>query len=114
MIIVNPGSVAVEGQGREVADANMTAFCKDVGATRFRHIKDLEDGRSEYRLYLDNPARKRPKSVLVEMPQLPLEQVRYQKGMNPWDFPRLYVDGSSWLWCFAVSSARRALGPWEE
>jgi hypothetical protein len=44
----------------------------------------------------------------VEMPGLPLRDVRYMpdepgnEGQKAWDFPRLWVDGSSWLWKFAV------------
>jgi hypothetical protein len=40
------------------------------------------------------------------MPGLPVEQVRYmgESGQNIWDFPRLYVDDSSWIWEFALSS----------
>ena len=42
---------------------------------------------------------------MVEMPGLPLEQVRYMghEGQNARDYPRLYVDGASWLWEFAVN-----------
>ncbi len=40
------------------------------------------------------------------MPGIPLSEVRYVKGLNAWLFPRLYVDGSSWLWEFAINMAR--------
>ncbi|WP_232700178.1 hypothetical protein [Brevibacillus daliensis] len=40
----------------------------------------------------------------VDMPSLPLEQGRYvsEEGQNIQDFPRLYVDGSSWVWKYAT------------
>lgn len=45
----------------------------------------------------------------VDMPGTPLTEVRYIDGADPWRFPRLYVDGSSWLWEFAVDMTRLAL-----
>jgi hypothetical protein len=44
------------------------------------------------------------KNRQIDMPGIPLEQVRYMKedGQNIWDFPRLYVDGDSWVWYYAV------------
>lgn len=43
------------------------------------------------------------------MPGWPLGQVRWQPDADAWQFPRLYVDGGSWLWGFAVGIARGAL-----
>ncbi len=50
----------------------------------------------------------------VSMPGLPLAETRYlgppeRPDQNIWSFPRLYVDGSSWVWCFAVDSVRERL-----
>lgn len=42
----------------------------------------------------------------VSMPGIPYERLI----LGPWKSPRLYVDGSSWLWEFAISQARWALG----
>jgi len=46
------------------------------------------------------------------MPGLPLDRVRYigAPEQNAWRFPRLFVDGNSWLWEFALEIARGALG----
>ena len=49
------------------------------------------------------------RKTLVAMPGIPLAEVRYIDGANAWLFPRLYVDGDSWLWEFAVRAARHAL-----
>ena len=63
-----------------------------------------KDGR--YGFLLDSGLSTLP--LEVEMPGLPLADVRYMPDepgngdQNPWDFPRLYVDGSSWLWKYAV------------
>ena len=46
----------------------------------------------------------------VAMPGLPLERVRYMgEPQNIWDFPRLYVDGDSWVWEFAIGWVRGIL-----
>jgi hypothetical protein len=47
--------------------------------------------------------------VPVDMPGLPLHQVALREGDNAWLFPRLYVDGNSWLWPYALNNARREL-----
>lgn len=40
----------------------------------------------------------------VEMPGLPLEEVRYTAsfGRGMFDFPRIWVGGASWLWHHAI------------
>lgn len=45
------------------------------------------------------------------MPGIALENVRYvgADDQNIWDFPRLYVEGSSWVWEFGVRVATRML-----
>lgn len=104
-ITINPGSGPVEGGTLEHAAANMDAFTADLrtagliatGLTRNEDADD--DGRFGYTLTMGD-ARK----LEVEMPGLPLDQVRFvdRDGQNIWDFPRLYVDGDSWIWMFAV------------
>lgn len=44
----------------------------------------------------------------VEMPGIPVERVRYTgaEDQNILAYPRLYVDGSSWVWTYAVSACR--------
>src|SRR4029077_10017060 len=48
-------------------------------------------------------------TVKVDMPGLPLDEVRCTKDFMPSGCPRLYVDGNSWWWCFALGQAKRAL-----
>lgn len=47
----------------------------------------------------------------VRMPGLPLEQVNFgaREGDNAFDFPRLYVNGSSWWWSYGVNRAREEI-----
>lgn len=49
---------------------------------------------------------------VVEMPGLPADEVTFRgdPGQNAWDYPRLYVNGSSWLWKYAVNSLTKADG----
>lgn len=44
----------------------------------------------------------------IEMPGLPIEKVRWTGAADQdiWDYPRLYVDGSSWVWKYAVNVCR--------
>jgi hypothetical protein len=104
-ITINPGTGPVEGATLENAKANMDAFAADLvergmyvtGLTRREDADD--DGRYGYLLTMGD-ARK----IEIDMPGLPLDQVRYMdtEGQDIWDFPRLYVDGSSWIWMFAL------------
>lgn len=103
-IIINPGSGPVAGT-RENADRNIAKFIKDVtSAHNFKYISSTfvcanDDGRFTYLLDCDDV-----EAHEIEMPGLPLEQVRWvDQSQNIWDFPRLYVDGSSWVWKYAVN-----------
>ena len=105
-VVLNPGTGPVPGATSANARANLTQFVDDLGleVTISRVIR-IRDGRYWFSL------RRGRRHCMVEMPGLPVEQVRYlrQPGQDPWDYPRLYVDRSSWLWRFALDAARRAL-----
>ena len=47
----------------------------------------------------------------VFMPGFPVECVRFtgQDDQDIWRFPRLYVDGCSWVWKFAVGIVKERL-----
>lgn len=108
-LFINPGTGPVEGADCASARVNIQAFIRDLGldgvSCRRHARRDYGNGRFCFRLY------KNGRRCEVQMPGLPLEQVRFQGGLDPWQFPRLYVEGSSWLWTFAVSSARDDLDP---
>lgn len=109
-LILNPGAGDVPGATYHNAARNINAFMDDlrkahgyVGMAvvpRDVHVR----GRWLFVVTCTVPLAKAPlEQWSIDMPGLPLEQVRYTgPPMNPFEFPRLYVDGSSWLWKFAV------------
>ena len=99
MINVNPGAGPVSGSTRENADKNMQKFLEDTKSDSFEFVKEKDNGRFTYAL------RKGEWVAEIQMPGLPLEKVRYMKepGQSIWDFPRLYVDRSSWIWLYATN-----------
>lgn len=107
-IVINPGTGPVDGATLEQARANMDAFCADLRAeniiaTTITLLQDDHDGdgRFAYRLGTGDA-----RQLDVLMPGIPLDEVRYMgaDGQDIWDFPRLYVDGSSWVWMFALKA----------
>ncbi|NUP52308.1 MAG: hypothetical protein HOW97_34055 [Catenulispora sp.] len=112
MLIINPGSGPVPEATEEHATANMAVLADDLRARGVavdtfirRPEADYGDGRYAYVLTVtDHP------SAEIQMPGLPTDQVRYlgEEGQNIWDFPRLYVDDSSWVWKFALEVIRDA------
>jgi hypothetical protein len=105
-IFINPGSGPVSGATYEDAARAMDQFIDDLeldGISWAPGPSGSDDGRYNFLLL--------PSNVRVEMPGIPLDQVRYQgvDDQNIWDFPRLYVDGSSWVWCYAISAAARTI-----
>lgn len=101
---VNPGSGPVSEGCWEMAYANIQQFIQDCEIPMYIKeacmIPDEDSGR--YLFKLDAVDFSYP--LEIEMPGLPLDKVRYmgEEGQNPFRFPRLYVDGASWLWKFAV------------
>lgn len=103
-MIVNPGSGPVSGGTRQNAVANVHAFIQDVttaGRARRGHLLSVtgpEGGRWTCLVDFDGT------TVEIGMPGLPLKEVRYvdPAEQDLWDFPRLYVNGSSWFWMFAL------------
>ena len=110
--IINPGIGPANDYGRcclDWARSNMRAFVRDVGGLEVA-IADLgDDGDGRYAFRLSRDKRK----TLVSMPGVGLARVRYvdAAGQNIWHFPRLYVDGHSYVWLYAVEAAREALEP---
>lgn len=107
MIIINPGAGPVEGGTFEQAQINAKQLAEDLGSG-FKIINghpDPFDGRWTFEL--EDPGKRVHE---VEIPGLPIERVRYlgDEGQNIWDFPRLYVDGSSWVWKWALEVIRDA------
>jgi hypothetical protein len=107
-IIINPGSGPVEDATLADATANISRFVIDLDSFAIitYERKSAADGRGRFGFTLTS--QDNGNSVEVQMPGLPLEQVRFISG-DPWPFPRLYVDGDSWLWRFALNVVARAL-----
>lgn len=122
MIIINPGTGPVEGATLDHAYENMRALLKDCGRpeAKFRRDPetDVEGGRFPFLVTCppDGEEHHKEWEVTVDMPGIPLEEVRFlgKKDQNIWHFPRLYVDGSSWVWKFAINSLRARLAPENE
>jgi hypothetical protein len=104
--VINPGSGPVDATSEDNATCNMGVFTDDLRAMGLdvetfirRQASDYGDGRYAYDVVFGDG-----RSVEIQMPGLPVEQVRYLgEPQNIWDFPRLYVDDSSWVWKFALS-----------
>lgn len=107
-VFINPGSGPVAEATEQHATHNTAVFILDlstrnlpvVGATRIPD-SDYGDGRYAFSLAMSDG-----RTVEVQMPGLPLDRVRWlgAEGQDIWDFPRLYVDDSSWIWFFALNA----------
>lgn len=109
-IFINPGTGPISGASSEEAESNIVKFMTEVGADRYSGPLNEDEGRFEFELAKD------AYTVLIEMPGLPLDEVRYtgEDDQNIWDFPRLYVDGGSWIWYIGVDIAKRILNGQED
>jgi hypothetical protein len=106
-VVINPGSGPVDKATEEHAAINITVFADDLrraglGVDGCNRIPGADYGEGRYAFAL---AMADGRTIEVQMPGLPIDRVRYLDvgGQNIWDFPRLYVDGSSWVWQYALS-----------
>lgn len=98
-VLINPGSGPVGGEiSWDNAYENITAYIADCEIPMRVVRSEHEDDEGRYLFVLRND--EYDYQIEVEMPGLPLDRVRYIKGdkRNILDFPRLYVDGGSWIW----------------
>lgn len=107
IVIVNPREGPLDDAREESANKNMVQLVQDVGLTGMTYrrdsSKDYGKGRFAYQLNHNQ------RDMEVQMPGRSLESVRYlgEEDQNIWDFPRLHVDGGSWVWEFAVNVIRQ-------
>lgn len=104
MLSVNPGSEEVEDVGFEQAYNNILHYINDCEIELFIQSANCvpeENGR--YQFVLKSPLLHKL-SYEVEMPSLPIDQIRFmnEEEQNIWHFPRLYVNGSSWIWKYGL------------
>lgn len=98
-ISINPGSGPVNGElSWENAYENIKQWIKDCEIPLYIEKSNHVPDEGRYLFVLRNDEYNY--STEVEMPGLPLEKVRYMRteGQNILEFPRLYVDGGSWIW----------------
>ena len=97
-VIINPGTGIVARATKKQADKNMSEFVREVGLKNVKTGVGTEnrDGRWNYVLSLGL------RRCDVDMPGVILPE-DYMSG------PRLYVEGCSWWWPYAVSIARGVL-----
>lgn len=101
---MNPGTGHVSRATKRAAIYNMKAFMRDMavpGAFCDFVPRVNDGGRWDFIVALG------AKTVEVAMPGCHRDVVRNNK--SPW-MPRLYVDGSSWYWPFALELTKDALG----
>ncbi|MCP3820126.1 hypothetical protein NLX86_19095 [Streptomyces sp. A3M-1-3] len=106
-IFINPGSGPVAAATAANADACMRQFVadlRDMGVTVVEMRQPGLDDGGRFGYALHSQSRPNGQAIEVEMPGLSVDKVRYtgDDGQNIWDFPRLYVDGDSWIWCYAL------------
>lgn len=98
-VLINPGSGPVGGEiSWDNAYENIVAYIADCEIPMRIVRSEHEDDDGRYLFVLRND--EHDYQIEVEMPGLPLDRVRYVEGdkRNIFDFPRLYVEGSSWIW----------------
>lgn len=114
-LFLNPGTGAVNNGTEQNSIENMKVFVQDciakdntfseLGLT-FNRASDADygDGRFAFNLIWNGI------EVEIQMPGWELDNVRYMsEKQNIFHFPRLYVDGSSWVWKFALMTTEKFL-----
>lgn len=110
-IVINPGSGPVPGATAEQAAVNIKQFVADLAVRGLNMVethRDAEndydredgDGRFAFALTFDDGS-----VAQIQMPGIPVENVRWLgPDQDIWQFPRLYVNDSSWVWFFALNA----------
>ena len=106
-VIINPGTGCITGTNNvRSAEKNIKQFLRDVnckGPVSYVRSPDKDYGEGRYCFLISNGY----KTDEIQMPGLPIERVRFtgDNNQNIWDYPRLYINGSSFVWKYAVSLA---------
>ena len=114
VVIINPGSGPCEDAKESNAIENIRHYVTDCQFEGIRVVRiperDYGEGRFAFLLW------KGERCHEIQMPGLPLNQVRFmdEEDQNIWDFPRLYLDGSSWVWKFCILSSTDDWEEWRE
>lgn len=113
-IFINPGGGHVASATAANADANIRQFVadlRDMGIVVIELRQPDLDGGGRFGYALHSQSLPNGQAIEVRMPGLPVDNVRYtgDDGQNIWDFPRLYVDEDSWIWCHALDIAKETI-----
>lgn len=105
-IFINPGSEETEGGTEEQAMENMHHFIADCSIKDLKFVRVSQDddyGRFAFIVYKDFKYGD-AKAFLIHMPGWKLDKVRFmgKENQNPFEFPRLFKNHSSWLWSYAL------------
>jgi hypothetical protein len=105
-VIINPGTGPVDGATVDNAYDNMRALLADAGHPEVKWCRDVdadeEGGRFAFSVTVQDPETGRDAAVTVDMPGCRLSLLTGSLLTAP----RIYVDGSSWWWEFAVDRIR--------
>lgn len=109
LVVINPGTGPIENSVPWHAERNIRQFNLDLRLLQTVNYEwwytPKENGRYPFTLWTTSG------KCEIDMPGIPLEDVRWidAEGQNIWHYPRLYVDGSSFVWKYAVELARDKL-----
>jgi hypothetical protein len=103
MLIVNPGTEPRPGtEGNAVEACNRFLADLDLGARAVRNEPGDCEGYYSFRIVLAGAEPGSARGVTVDFPGS--DPAVTQQG-EPWVSPRIYVDGSSWLWGIGLDVA---------
>lgn len=102
LLLINPGSGPLAGASEANAETNLQALLVDaLGAEACKVERKGADGKGRWTFII----RARGKECEVDVPGCTLERLTGDDAFPP----RLYVNGSSWIWGFAVSMVHDAI-----
>lgn len=104
MIVINPGTEPVAGATEENALQAALQFVNDLAIQGLALERDVSNDRGgRFGFTIKHPS---GRYVSLNMPGCDASVTR---ASQPWHSPRLYVDGSSWLWDIGINIARSHL-----
>lgn len=110
MILADMGWGPVKDGSLTHAESNIRAFVADL---RVRGHQDIVVERAPEHIAADREGRfcwgiavDEGQMRQVRMPGLPLDKVRWTgaDGQAIYNYPRLYIDGGSWIWLYALNT----------
>ena len=110
VVVINPGTGHIQGAQERWAHSNLRALLREAApeARMTRRSEGEEDGSGGRWLFEVTQGNK---SVLVHSPGCPRSHCVFPPTAPDVLLPyRFYVDGNSWMWPYAVSQIRDALG----